>query len=330
MSRSKRSRFFRPLKRAVSVSLGSGKRDKSSVVTLLGEQISLERVGTDGDFDRFARTFAELDGKVDAIGVGGADIYVVAGTRRYAFRQILKAISGVKRTPVVDGSGLKHTLERETIRRLQREGTFDFRGKPVLLVSGVDRFGMAEALEEAGAKVTYGDLPFGVGVNLPIRSYRTMERLARLILPIVTRLPIQWFYPTGEKQEARTPKYGRLFAEADLICGDWHYIRRFMPERLPGKTVLTQTLRKADLEFLTASGVERAITTTPAIEGETFATNVMEAALVALLGPLDERGYQEALGQLAWRPNVIELQGAKGILTGSPATDLRSGEIPTT
>ena len=295
------------MKRAVSVSLGSSKRDKSSVVTLLGEEISLERRGTDGDFDRFASLFGDLDGKVDALGVGGADIYVVAGTRRYAFRQILWAISGAKMTPVVDGSGLKHTLERETIRRLQREGTFDFQNKRVLLVSGVDRFGMAQALEEAGAKVTYGDLPFGVGVNLPIRSYRAMERLARLILPVVTRLPLQWFYPTGEKQEARTPKYARLFTEADMVCGDWHYIRRFMPDSLPGATILTQTLRTADLEFLRGAGLTQAITTTPAIEGETFATNVMEAALVALLGPLDEAGYEAALARLGWAPNVIDL-----------------------
>lgn len=307
------------MKRAVSVSLGSSKRDKQSVVTLLGEEISLERRGTDGDFDRFAALFGELDGQVDALGVGGADIYVVAGTKRYAFRQILRAVAGAKKTPVVDGSGLKHTLERETIRRLQREGTFDFKDKRVLLVSGVDRFGMAQALEEAGAKVTYGDLPFGVGVNLPIRSQRAMERLARLILPAITRMPLQWFYPTGEKQEARTPKYASLFTEADLVCGDWHYIRRFMPDQLPGATILTQTLRKADLEFLSGAGVARAITTTPAIEGETFATNVMEAALVAILGPLDEAGIEAALARIGWSPNVMELRGSKGNLDASPA-----------
>ena len=305
------------MKRAVSISLGSSKRNKSSVVELLGQSILLERVGTDGDFARFAATFRELDGKADALGIGGADLWVVAGQKRYAFRQIARAIDGIQ-TPVVDGSGLKHTLERETIRRLQREGTFDLARKKVLLVSGVDRFGMAEALEEAGAKVTYGDLPFGVGIPAPIRSYRAMKRLAHLILPVVTRLPIQWFYPTGEKQEARTPKYPHLFHEADLICGDWHYIRRFMPDRLPGVTILTQTLRTADLEFLRGAGVERAITTTPAIEGETFATNVMEAALVALLGPLDAAGYEAALARLGWKPNVLELQNPKGILEPRP------------
>jgi hypothetical protein len=37
------------MKRAVSISIGSSKRDKAVVVELLGEQVSIERIGTDGD-----------------------------------------------------------------------------------------------------------------------------------------------------------------------------------------------------------------------------------------------------------------------------------------
>ena len=59
---------------------------------------------------------------------------------------------------------------------------------------------------------------------------------------------------------------------------------------------------------MTGAGISRAITTTPEVEGETFATNVMEAALVAILGPLDTAGYEAALAKLGWSPNVIELQ----------------------
>ena len=35
------------MKRAVSISLGSSKRDKSIEVELLGEQVRIERIGTD-------------------------------------------------------------------------------------------------------------------------------------------------------------------------------------------------------------------------------------------------------------------------------------------
>lgn len=299
------------MKHVVSVSLGTSKRDKKEALEILGEHFLIERRGTDGDLDEFAKLFRELDGNVDALGVGGADIYVVVAGRRYAFQQILKLTSGAKKTPVVDGSGLKHTLERETIRSLQRDGVVDFAKEKVLLVSAVDRFGMAQALVEAGAQVTFGDLPFGVGVNLPLTKYSQVEAFGKVVLPIITRLPFKWFYPTGEKQEQRTPKYPKLFQEATIVAGDWHYIRRYAPDDMKGKTVLTQTLRRADLELLRSWGVVRAITTTPVVSGETFATNVMEGVVVALRGKgresLTETEILETLQQLDWKPNVIEL-----------------------
>lgn len=301
------------MKRVVSISLGTSKRDKKDEVNILGEDFVLERRGTDGDLQEFADLFKELDGKVDALGVGGADIYVVIEKRRYAFRQILGLISGAKTTPVVDGGGLKHTLERETVRTLQREGTVDFKNERVLLVSAVDRFGMAQALVEAGADVVFADLMFGLGLPIKLTKYDQVRMFGRIVLPLVTRLPFKWFYPTGEKQEARTPKFPKAFAEATLIAGDWHYIRRYAPEDMRGKTVLTQTLRKADLDLLRQWGVKRAITTTPVIGGETFATNVMEGVVVALRGkgrePLTEGEILETLKLLDWKPNVIDLSG---------------------
>lgn len=299
------------MKRVTSVSLGTSKRNKTHELEILGEPFRIERLGTDGDLGAFARMFSELDGKVDALGVGGADIYVVVGTKRYAFRQIQHLVSGAKTTPVVDGSGLKHTLERETIHRLQREGTVDFTQERVLLVSAVDRFGMAQALIDVGAKTTYGDLLFGLGLPIPIRSYGTVKLIGAITLPIITRLPFKWFYPTGEKQESRTPKFPKVFADATFICGDWHFIRRYAPDDLTGKTILTQTVRKADLEWLKTTGARRVITTTPVMGGETFATNVMEGVVVALLGKrpeaMTESDYLETLQKLDWRPNVIDL-----------------------
>lgn len=299
------------MKRVVSVSLGTSKRNKEHELDILGEAFRIERIGTDGDLAAFAKMFSDLDGKVDALGVGGADIYVVVGDKRYAFRQIKQLISGATKTPVVDGSGLKHTLERETIHRLQREGTVDFAKENVLLVSAVDRFGMAQALIDVGAKTTYGDLMFGLGLPFPVRSYGTVKLIGALTLPIITRLPFKWFYPTGEKQETRTPKFPKVFQEATFICGDWHFIRRYAPDDLTGKTILTQTVRKADLEWLKTTGARRVITTTPVMGGETFATNVMEGVVVALLGKrpeqLSEGDYLETLKRLDWCPNVIDL-----------------------
>lgn len=298
-------------RRVVSVSLGTSKRDKVHHATILGQEFTVERRGTDGDKPRFKALMEELDGKVDALGVGGADIYLVSGDRKFAFKDVLGLIQGVKTTPVVDGSGLKHTLERKAVEWLQQQGTVDFKNERVLLVSAVDRYGLAQALDEACPNVVYGDFLFGLGLPIPIRSYRRVKQLADVLLPIVTRFPIETFYPTGEKQEKRTPKFPKVFGEATFICGDWHYIRRFAPDSMPGKTIMTQTVRTADLDWLRTTGAKRVITTTPVMGGESFATNVMEGVVVALLGKpvaqISEQDYLDVLHQLDWKPNVIDL-----------------------
>ena len=299
------------MKTVVSISLGTSKRDKKDQVEMLGETFLLQRRGTDGDMKKFGELLQELDGKVDALGVGGADIYLVVEDRKYAFREILNLIKNVKTTPVVDGGGLKHTLERKTIEALNDSKEIDFANSKVLLVSAVDRFGMAQALHATGASVVYGDFLFGIGIPIPVRTYSGVRTLGKILLPVITKLPFKWFYPTGEKQEIRTPKFPKFFEDADIICGDWHYVRKFMPDKLPGKIIITQTLRKADIEFLRRAGVKTAYTTTPMVNGETFATNVMEGVIVAHLGKRPEeitpQEYLDVLNKLGWKPNRIDL-----------------------
>ena len=68
------------MKQAVSISLGSVTRDKKVTITLLGEEITVERIGTDGNVEKAIQLYNELDGKVDAFGVGGIDLgMTVAG-----------------------------------------------------------------------------------------------------------------------------------------------------------------------------------------------------------------------------------------------------------
>lgn len=302
------------MKHVVSVSLGTSKRDKTSETELLGEEFLIERRGTDGDARKYVALVEELDGKIDCFGVGGMDVYLYAGSRRYAFREPQRMMRAAKKTPWVDGSGLKHTLERETVAWLQDNGIVDFRDKKVLLVSAVDRFGMGEALAKRAKEVIYGDILFGIGLPIPVRNWTTVIRLGKLTLPIVTRLPFQWFYPTGEKQEVNTPKHQKYFDWADVIAGDWHFIRRYMPERLDGKIILTTSSRKSEVDLLQSRGVKTLITTTPEIQGEAFATNVMEAALVALLGrkpgDLTPEDYLSKLRELGWKPDIKELAQA--------------------
>ena len=300
------------MKRVVSISLGTSKRDKRAVAKFGGVEFDIARIGTDGNKRRFRELVAELDGQVDCFGIGGTDAYLYAGSRRYAFRETLWLMEPAQKTPWVDGSGLKDTLERETIRYLDESGIVDFAKARVLLVAAVDRFGMAAAIAERAKAVVYGDILFGLGLPIPLRSWRVLKILARVALPVIVQMPIEWIYPTGARQEVNTPRHARYFEEADVIAGDWHIIRRYMPHRLDGKIVITQSSRVADVALLKERGVSMLVTTTPEIGGEAFATNVMEAVLVVLSGKRPEaltaQDYLGTLRSLGWAPTVRRLQ----------------------
>lgn len=299
------------MKRVVSISLGSSKRNHTVDVELLGQHCRVERIGTDGNLAKMVEQIALLDGKVAAFGLGGMDLYVFAGKRRYTLREAKKVVQAAKLTPIVDGSGLKNTLERKVIQHLW-EKTDLLQGAPkVLLMSGLDRFGMAEALVAAGCRLTLGDLVFTIGLPVPFHSLQVLEKAARVLAPFLCQLPLAMLYPIGKKQEENTPKAPALFAEAEIIAGDFHFIRRYMPLDLGGKTIITNTITKEDIALLTERGVKTLVTTTPELNGRAFGTNVMEALLVAISGKrqkLEAPEYEELLSTLNFAPMITNLQ----------------------
>ncbi|MFZ5626938.1 MAG: quinate 5-dehydrogenase [Bacillota bacterium] len=298
--------------KVVSISLGSSSRNHTVETEIAGKKIMLSRLGTDGDWLKARQLFCELDGKVDAFGLGGMDLYVYIAGKRYTFRQAVRLIQGVH-TPVLDGSGLKNTLEKHVINLLQEEGIVEFVDKKILLVSGADRFGMAEALIQTGAQVVFGDLLFGLGLPFPMYNYQTFCRVAQMVLPLITQMPFSLLYPTGEKQTVNTPKFTRFFAEADIIAGDFLFIKRYMPGELEGKIIITNTVTAADIKELADRGVHKVITTTPEFQGRSFGTNVLEAMLVALSGAktaLTAEEYLEIIQRFEIRPRVVDLRVA--------------------
>lgn len=297
------------MKRIVSVSLGSSKRDHRAELEILGEQVCVERIGTDGDMQKAIALIAELDGQVDAIGLGGIDRYLVAGNRRYEIKDAARMARAARRTPVLDGSGLKNTLERRVVEFVEHDLQEELKGKRVLMVSAVDRFGMAEALDHAGCRMAFGDLIFALGIPVAITSLEVLRRVAYAMLPILTRLPFTLLYPTGSKQEVNTAKYSQFYENADIIAGDFLFIKKHMPARMDGKVVLTNTVTAADVEEMGRRGVRLLVTSTPEIGGRSFGTNVMEALLVSFSGKrpeeLREADYLSLLDRLEFVPRVV-------------------------
>jgi len=301
------------MKRAVSISIGSSKRDKAVTVRLLGEEVSIERIGTDGDMEVAALKYKELDGKVDAFGVGGADLGLMVDDKWYRLFSVEKMVRFIKQTPVVDGTGLKNSLENKAAPFVEsRLGDYILKngGKKVFVMTGADRWGLTHGFVQAGYECVFGDLMFSLGIPIPLHSEKQLKTLAAVLMPIAGRLPFEWVYPTGEKQEERKPKHPQWFEWATVIAGDCHYIKRYMCEDMKGKVVVTNTTTSQDVESFRNCGVKYLVTTTPVLDGRSFGTNMMEAALIAISGKgraLTHAEYEEMLTKLGFEPSLQEL-----------------------
>lgn len=305
-------------KNVLSISLGSSMRDSQREIEIAGIRVGMFRMGCDGNFELAKALLEKFDGdpRISAFGLGGIDLWI--GKRRYIPKHAASLVKNIKKTPFFDGWGLKDTLERKAIQYLQR--TFPLKGEKVLIVSGIDRFGIAEELERNGCQVTYGDIMFTCNLPIPIGSLslRFLDLMTGLALKIGKRLPLDAgyysrFYPVGKEQEKNTPRFKRTFDKVDIVAGDFLYIKRYMPLDLQGKIIITNTTTEEEVGILKSRSVSYLITTTPRINGRTFGTNVMEAAFASVLQEKDDlKNYEDILRVIDYKPEILKLQESHG------------------
>ncbi len=301
------------MKRVVSVSLGSSTGDYVFTTNLFGKKVCVERIGTDGNTNRFIRILESERSSVDCFGFGGADMYTYVDGKKYIWHHPCRIAKHAGDTPIVDGSGLKGTMERRTVQQLQQQSRVDFSYAKTLVLSAIDRYGLAEEVSSYGNDVIFGDIIFGLGVPIPIKNLKTLEYVAMLILPILTRLPQNLFYPTGKKQESHNRKISHYFNWAQVICGDYHMMRPYIGSNIRGKTIITNTIKSLDIKELQEKGLNTLITTTPkiSIDGRSPGTNVLEAIIVALseIKPEDlhPEVYYDFLDRIEWYPRIDKL-----------------------
>ena len=294
------------MKYAVSISLGSSKRDKKVEVNFKGEKVTIERIGMDGDVEKAKKTYEALDGQVDAFGMGGVDMYLRIAEKEHPLKAALKLIENVHQTPVVDGRGLKHTLERRVFELAAPAlgGIPSF--QQAFIPVAVDRIGLATAVCETSKSVIFGDLMVALNLPLPIEGMKNFLRVAKVMMPFVSNFPMSMLYYGSDGAE-HEPKYQKYWQAADLIAGDFLFMRKYMPERIDGKTIITNTTTDENLALLKERGARLVITTTPRYAGRSFGTNMMEAALTAYANKgrqLSDGELNTLIDELDLRPQV--------------------------
>lgn len=301
------------MKKILSISVGSSSRDHTTRHVFLGQECELSRQGTDGDFNKAVQRFAECDGQVDAFGVGGLEFYLRVGKKRYYFRDVKRIRKTIKVSKVGDGNAVKGILERRAFAALEKhlnekEGR-TLKGMPALLTTAVDRYGMGEAMVDAGLDLTIGDLMFALGLPIPVRKLSTVRLIASLLLPVITQMPFSWFYALGSEQDKLPQhKWERYYDHAQVLGGDFIQIRQYMPNDLTGKMVVTNTTTAKNVEELRKRNLHILVTVTPRLDGRSFGTNVMEATLLALMdkpqSEVTEADFRDLIETIPLEPNI--------------------------
>ena len=301
------------MKKVLSISVGSSSRDHTTRLVFLGQECELSRQGTNGDFEKAIQRYSELDGKVDAFGVGGTEFFLRVANRKYYFRDVKRIRKAIKISKVGDGNGVKGLLEKRAFQHLEKhlnekEGK-TLKGMPALQTTAVDRYGMGEAMVSAGLDVTFGDFMFALGLPLSMKTLSGVRLVAAILLPLITQLPIPWLYPLGSKQDKPPqPKWTKYYERSAVIAGDFLQIRQYMPDDLTGKIVVTNTTTAKNVEELKKRNLHILVTVTPRLEGRSFGTNVMEATLLAIMdkpqSEVTDADFLDLIERIPLEPNI--------------------------
>jgi len=303
------------MKEILIIDTGTGK--ESRTVTFLNQEVRVHREGTGGDPAAIRSLIEGHDGKVAAIGLSSIPIRIQLGATRRPHHVGATLPGLAKVTPVVDGSGIRASLERWGVILADRAEPGIFSEKRILMVPGLNHTGMADALTRHSTHLRYADpmVFFGLPDFLPVVGSR--YTLAQAAVPTLEQLKDASFkrlsFQNGNPVSSRAAS---SVAWADVLAGDVKAIRRFAPQQLHRKTVVVESASEEDVDDLRQRGVSILVTLMPGLEEKRglgrWSAATLEALLVAIRDdqtlPLSEDTYLDLLAEIKWTPGIRYLQ----------------------
>jgi predicted amino acid dehydrogenase len=300
------------MKKIITVTLGSSKKDFEFKTRFLGQEFSVQRLGADKDSSKAWELMRRQQANADAIALSDMPDHYHVGLRTVVNKESQRLMQVVTRVPVTTGASLRRLLQVRAIRYVQKELGHYFNNNLVLFLSGMRNYDMAVALSDYTRNLSFADPVFQAGSPLLLGSLEQLELYAKGKELIPDIVPGDFL-----KSVLRTVKnkiVANAVAKSHVIVGTFREIQAVSSGgNLEGKTLITSAVDDEALAFFTKHKVNLVVDVSPKLFDRVVGISTITAMILAATGKpeseLSDHDFEEIINELDIKPRLLHPTG---------------------
>ena len=300
------------MKKIVTVTLGSSKKDFEFRTRFLGQEFSVQRLGADKDSSKAWELMRRQQANADAIALSDMPDHYHVGLRTVVNKESQRLMQVVTRVPVTTGASLRRLLQVRAIRYVQKELGHYFNNNLVLFLSGMRNYDMAVALSDYTKNLSFADPVFQAGSPLLLGSLDQLELYAKgkeLIPDIVPGKFIKSVLSTLKNKIV-----ANAVGKSHVIVGTFREIQAVASGgNLEGKTLITSAVDDEALAFFTKHKVNLVVDVSPKLFDKVVGISTITAMILAATGKpeaeLSDHDFEEIINELDIKPRLLHPTG---------------------
>jgi predicted amino acid dehydrogenase len=300
------------MKKVVTVTLGSSKKDFEFKTTFLGQEFSVRRLGADKDSSKAWELMRRQQANADAIALSDMVDHYHVGLRTVVNKESQRLMQVVTRVPVTTGASLRRLLQVRAVRHVQKELGNYFNNNLVLFLSGMRNYDMAVALSDYTRNLSFADPVFQAGSPLLLSSLEQLELYAKgkELLPDI----VPGKFLKSVLSTLKNKIVANAVAKSHVIVGTFREIQAVSSSgNLDGKTLITSAIDDEALAFFAKHKVNLVVDVSPKLFDKVVGISTITAMILASTGKpeaeLSDHDFEEIINELDIKPRLLHPTG---------------------
>ncbi|MDK9702340.1 MAG: hypothetical protein OEL20_04320 [Sulfuritalea sp.] len=300
------------MKKVVTVTLGSSKKDFEFETRFLGQEFSVRRFGADKNSTNAWELLRRQQANADAIALSDMPDHYHVGLRTVINKKSQHLMQVVTRVPVTTGASLRRLLQVRAVRHVQKELGHYFNNNLVLFLSGMRNYDMAVALSEYTRNLSFADPVFHAGSPVLLSSLDQLELFAKgkELLPEI----VPGDFLKSVLGTLKNKIVANAVAKSHVIVGTFREIQAVASgSNLEGKTLITSAVDDEAFAFFAKHKVNLAVDVTPKLFDRVVGISTITAMVLAATGKaeaeLTDHDLEEIIHELDIKPRLLHPTG---------------------